>query len=396
MTKNPWPIVRLAEVLTERRETPNPTKILSGEIPIVSKIGFDTGRIELRNSSQTKTGMILIQPGDLVLSGINAAKGAIAIYDKENTTPIAATIHYGAYTPNERKVDLRYLWHFLRSRTFQEILTQHMPCGIKTELKATRFLAVPVPLPSLSDQRRILARIDQLAAKIEQARSIRESLRPLAHTLFLANINTLIIDCSKVHPGSPLIDLVEPDRGISYGIVQTGKPFQGGVPTLRAGNLQEFYVNLSNVKQVDPKIEAKYLRTRLKGNELLLRIRGGLGEVAICPPEMIGGNVSREIAVIPLRNHIDPTFAMFAVAAPSNQDFLRQHTRGTSYIGINLNDVRRLTIPVPSLDKQRQIVSYLNNLQAKINKLKDLQNQTAAELDSLLPSLLHKAFTGQL
>jgi type I restriction enzyme S subunit len=391
-----WSTVPLAEVLTERQEVPDPNSLISGEVRIVSKIGFNDGLIRLRTDVETKTGMILIRPGDLLVSGINAAKGAIAIYGEDNTKPITATIHYGAYIPNKDRVDIRYLWWLLRSGTFRDLLVEYLPGGIKTELKAKRLLLVPVPLPPLSEQRRILARIDQLAAKIEQARSIRESLRPLAHTLFLANINTLIIDCSKVHPSSPLIDLVEPDRGISYGIVQTGKPFQGGVPTLRAGNLQEFYVNLSNVKQVDTKIEAKYLRTRLKGNELLLRIRGGLGEVAICPPEMIGGNVSREIAVIPLRNHIDPTFAMFAVAAPSNQDFLRQHTRGTSYIGINLNDVRRLTIPVPSLDKQRQIVSYLNDLQAKINNLKDLQNQTAAELDSLLPSLLHKAFTGQL
>src|SRR5260370_41408629 len=90
----------LGEVLAERHEIPSDDDLSLGNIRIVEKIGFNEGRIQLRIDSQTKTGMILIRPGDLVVSGINAAKGAIAIYDEANGAPVAATIHYGAYTAN--------------------------------------------------------------------------------------------------------------------------------------------------------------------------------------------------------------------------------------------------------------------------------------------------------
>ena len=49
-----------------------------------------------------------------------------------------------------------------------------------------------------------------------------------------------------------------------------------------------------------------------------------------------------------------------------------------------------------STEKQRRIVAYLDGLQAKVDALKKLQAETAAELDALMPSILDKAFRGEL
>jgi type I restriction enzyme S subunit len=53
-------------------------------------------------------------------------------------------------------------------------------------------------------------------------------------------------------------------------------------------------------------------------------------------------------------------------------------------------------IPVPPISEQRRIVVYLDDLQAKVDALKKLQTETAAELDAMLPSILDKAFKGEL
>jgi len=47
-------------------------------------------------------------------------------------------------------------------------------------------------------------------------------------------------------------------------------------------------------------------------------------------------------------------------------------------------------------DKQRRIVAYLDGLQAKVNALRGVQSQSQEELDALLPSVLDKAFKGEL
>jgi type I restriction enzyme, S subunit len=53
-------------------------------------------------------------------------------------------------------------------------------------------------------------------------------------------------------------------------------------------------------------------------------------------------------------------------------------------------------IPVPPIQYQRRIVAELDALQAQVNKLKTLQTETEAELDALLPSILDRAFKGEL
>ena len=63
-------------------------------------------------------------------------------------------------------------------------------------------------------------------------------------------------------------------------------------------------------------------------------MRRGLGEVAVCPPTMVGGNVSGEVAVIPLLESVDPEFVMYALATPSRPDFLRRFFTGGSSDGL--------------------------------------------------------------
>jgi len=394
--KRKWPTVLLGEVLTERRETPPDEDILSGEIPIIAKIGFNDGKIELREDGKTRTKMILIRPGDLVISGINAAKGAIAVYGEENESPIAATIHYSAYIPNKDRVDIRYLWWFLRSKPFRNILEQHLPGGIKTELRAKRLLSIRVPLPPVTKQQQTVSFIEKITKKTREAQYLSEQTQIMCNGILYSYLDDILGRLKRRFHSTTLNSLVDPTRGISYGVVQTGRNYEEGIPTLRAGDIRWFRIVTDNLKKVHPSIEARYTRTRLKGGEVLLRIRGGLGEVAVCPAEMVGGNVSREIAVIPVIKGVSPHFVAYMIAAPTSQNFLRRHLRGTSYLGINLRDVRRLTIPLPPLDEQLAAVADIDALRAKIDNIMRLKEQTEAKLDALFSSILDKVFTGEL
>ena len=61
--------------------------------------------------------------------------------------------------------------------------------------------------------------------------------------------------------------------------------------------------------------------------------------------------------------------------------------------GVKLKSYR---VCVPPLREQHRIVAYLDGLQAKVDRLKALQEKTAAELDALLPAILDRAFKGEL
>ena len=68
----------------------------------------------------------------------------------------------------------------------------------------------------------------------------------------------------------------------------------------------------------------------------------------------------------------------------------------TGQANVNATKLKALPIALPSLSQQRRIVSELNDLQARVDVLKKLQSETATELDALLPSILDKAFSGNL
>src|SRR6266481_5049192 len=103
------------------------------------------------------------------------------------------------------------------------------------------------------------------------------------------------------YPSVPLVQLIEPTRSISYGIVQPGSAIADGVPIIRVGDVRNGQISTANPLRVRPELEAQYQRTRLRGGELLLTIVGTIGETAIVPRKLAGWNVARAIAVLPVR-----------------------------------------------------------------------------------------------
>jgi type I restriction enzyme S subunit len=83
--------------------------------------------------------------------------------------------------------------------------------------------------------------------------------------------------------------------------------------------------------------------------------------------------------------------------SPLGQDEVQKRSRTTSGLRtLSVGRIREIEIPVPSLDEQRRIVAYLDSVQARLASLRELQSATGEELDALLPSVLDRAFRGEL
>jgi len=396
MSKN-WASIPLGKVLKEREELPSSEDLVSGRVRIVSKIGFKEGKIELRDDGETKTKMILIRPGDLVVSGINAAKGAIAIYGEENEGLAAATIHYGSYIPDKNKVDVRYLWWLLRSQIFKDILLQHVPGGIKTELKANRFLPIPVPLPLLDEQRKILARIENLTNQIDEGKSIRKQALKEIDAFFKVILSKLVDQ--------------EENLGC-LGHVLLGPPRNGwsvrcdgsvnGTAVLSLGAVTGYRYRRSEVKRTSLPVASEghfwlkpqdLLITRSNTPELVghAAIYDGTPSPCIYPDLMMRLDINIDQA--------DKRFVWYWLQSGVVRDFIARKAKGTSPTMKKISQGIVMNIPFPSsfsVPDQKRIVSELDTLQIKIDALKLLQAETSNELNALLPSILDKAFKGKL
>jgi len=392
--KQKWPFVPLGKVLKERREEPSPDDLAAGRIKVIAKIGFDSGQIQLRSESNTKTGMILIQPGDLVVSGINAAKGAIAIYGEENKEPIAATIHFGAYVPNKDRVEIKFLWWLLRSQFFRELLLEYIPGGIKTELKAKRLLPIPIPLPPLPEQQRIVARIEELAAQINEAHALRQQAEEEAKFLMTQVAAKAYDDITKIWRPRRLDDLC---RRITDGTHLTPRYVENGVPFLSVKDITSGRISFDNVKYITPEEHA----------QLTIRCKPVFGDVLLTKVGTTGFakaiDVEREfsifvsLALLKLKRELlDPRFAECMLNSARLREYSAEGTRGVGNKNLVLKFIREFPMPSPPLPEQLRIVAELDALQTEVDTLKHLQSETAAELDALLPSILDRAFKGEL
>lgn len=94
----------------------------------------------------------------------------------------------------------------------------------------------------------------------------------------------------------PLAELIKPDKGISYGIVQPGAHEADGIPIVRVTDVRNGRIAIHSPLRVAQAIERAHARTRLSGGELLLTIVGTVGECAVVPKSLAGWNTARAIA----------------------------------------------------------------------------------------------------
>jgi type I restriction enzyme S subunit len=92
-----------------------------------------------------------------------------------------------------------------------------------------------------------------------------------------------------------------------------------------------------------------------------------------------------------------PEFVCIAMNASKQREAIGAFCATTAgNIGISASNLNSISLPVPTIDEQRRTIAHLHELQSKLDSLKRLQLQTAAELNALLPSILDKAFKGGL
>ena len=182
--------------------------------------------------------------------------------------------------------------------------------------------------------------------------------------------------------------LIEPERGISYGIVQPGVPVDDGVPIVRVGDIRHGRVNVSEPLRVAPAIEAAFARTRLRGGELLLTLVGTVGESAIAPDSIVGWNTARAVAVIPVRKDIGAYWVRLALQAPSVRELIHSRLNTTVQATLNLRDVAQLPIALPPKSMRHAIAHILGTLDDKI-ELNRRMNET---LEAMARALFNSWF----
>jgi type I restriction enzyme S subunit len=393
-----WSKVKLGEVLG-LSDTSFPSSEL-GEVNLAGVYSFGRGLFARgpmlpSNTSYRSYNRLVVD--DFVISQPKAWEGALARvthdFDGWYLSPVFST-----FRADSARLEPAFLdWFCKRKAVWTELQRNSRGIGARREtVSPETFLTLQIPLPPLAEQRRIVARIEELAAKIEEASALRrhaaEEAEALLHSLIgILAYETgwemkLMPDVAEVNPprvGS--IKRLAQDDKVSFVPMKAVDEISGTIAWPEVRPLHEVakgYTCFTN----DDVIFARITPCMQNGKAALAK--GLVNAVAFG---------STEFHVLRPKTGVCGEWIYYLVRHKAFRDEAAEHFKGTAgQQRVPQSFFENKLIPVPPLNGQRRIVAELDALQAEVDTLKRLQGETATELNALLPSILDKAFKGEL
>ncbi len=154
---------------------------------------------------------------------------------------------------------------------------------------------------------------------------------------------------------------------------------ESGIKYLGAENIKNGYVDITNIKYVDETVNKKNLRAEVKVGDLLISIKGTLGEIAIAEQWLLPANMSRDVAILKPLNGSNISSYFLSVFLMTRYGGIQSQRGGSGGVVqmITLGRLRKFIVPIFSqkLDKTIEDL-YLSSLSKRVQSK---QNYTQAE-----------------
>jgi type I restriction enzyme S subunit len=301
--------------------------------------------------------------------------------------------------PDSKLLMREFLGWCLRSPDFVGYSSSKMEGGKMPRLRTPDLECYEIPVPPLAEQRRIVARVEGLTRRLDQARQARQAALAEAQTVFTAELDRQFNhDFISKYSSLNLEEVAEIRSGVTLGRKLEGQTVS--LPYLRVANVQDGHLDLREIKTVSI-LEREREKWQLRSGELLLTEGGDWDKLG-------RGTIWRsEIPDCIHQNHIfrvrvnapdlEPTFVAALVWSPYGKAYFQAASKQTTNLAsINQAQLRAFRVCRPPLAEQRTIVARLDAMRGKLDELQRLQREVEAELASFTPALLAKAFRGEL
>ncbi len=384
MSSNGWPMVPLGELLTRNEFT----------VALHPDQRYQEVTIRLWGKGVVPRGVVNgadiaadrrfeVSTGQFIVSRIDARNGAMGIVPPELDNAVV-TNDFPSFNVNRDRMIPEFLGWLCRTAGFVEMChSASEGTTNRVRLKEQRFMQLTIPLPCLEEQRRIVARIDRLAAKIDEATTGIQQVESQSLALLRSRFSRIVDEAphDKMQNVAPLIRRkIEPRLGEEYpelGIRSFGKG------TFHKPSLDYLTVGTKKLYRIEP------------GDLVFNNVFAWEGAIAVSRPEDEGRVGShRFITCVPQDGVVLADFLCFYFLTPEGLERIREASPGGAGRNrtLGLEKLAEIYVPVPAYEAQ---VSFGRLIQ-KVRAIQSVRDTARNELNAMFPSILDRAFKGAL
>ncbi|OHA67760.1 MAG: hypothetical protein A3A32_00640 [Candidatus Wildermuthbacteria bacterium RIFCSPLOWO2_01_FULL_48_35] len=327
---------------------------------------------------------------------------------------------------DKKQVEKMYLELFLKTKF--DLFNSSKKGAAIPHLDFNIFNNLEIPLPSIAEQKKIVARLEGLLGKIKEAKRLRAEAQEAAQNLLPAELHRIFSQPIRQTQGKQHSNILQnvgmssksafvpptlsasEGRSKNYGAAQWEEKELGEISDVitgntpktsissyygneylwaRPGDLNEAYVGSTEKMLSKEGFEKSGVRKILAGAVMMCCI-GSIGKIGIASQEMA---TNQQInAFVPHTKKLDGKFLFYSLIR-SREKFISGASSTTLQI-INKSRCEAIKIPLPPLAEQKKIVARLDSLSEKIKSLRQAQAKTASDFISLEQSILSKSFSG--
>lgn len=446
-----WTIQALGELCDlengdRGKNYPSKSVFVEEGVPFINAGHLNSGRVDLSGMTFIPEERFEILRGGKIRNGdllfcLRGSLGKSALITNLDKGAVASSLVIvrprGAVTP-------QFLAHYFDAPIAKRMISLYDNGSAQPNLSGADLKKFEVPLPPLPEQRRIVARIEELFSRLDAGvaalRHAKSQLQRYRQSVLAAAVNgELTREWREQHPETePAVELLErileqrreqwngrgkyrepvaptadhdlPENWVPatsdqlVHFVTSGSRgwaeyySEKGAIFLRIGNLEheDIALDLADIQRVTPPEGAEGSRTRVQTNDILISITADVGMVALVDTDIGEAYINQHVALARPSDEVNPRFLAWLLASKPTKAQWKLLQRGATKVGLGLDDIRAVQIGLPPLAEQHEIVAQVEARTIAIDHLEAELDTQIIRANQLRLSILAAAFTGDL
>ena len=288
--------------------------------------------------------------------------------------------------------DLTFIYHLLSQLNLPDLAT-----GVKPGINRNRVYEIQVKTPSLPEQQRIVAILDQAFADIENARANAEQNLKNARELFDSYLQQVFSQRGERWVDSTLGEIAQVKGGKR---VPKGYKFEDSETPYAYISVKDFNdaggVDINKIKYISEEVRKQISRYIITADDLYISIAGTIGKTGIVPEALSGANLTENACKLVFNEGFSNKFIYYFTKTASFHEQALANTRTAAQPKLALERLKSIRLATPPLQDQLTLVNSLNSISERSRAVEVIYLKKVKALDELKKSLLQKAFSGEL